>query len=105
MSNLDAVVMVYFIRFNDYEDMLEDTWHTDFPRRSDISDNFYPGINVGLPMWESYPVLTTKPKKEEKIGLAEAVTSSILSTGRFLYVFCCVSVVVCHLANSLLLHV
>lgn len=68
--------------FNDYEDMLEDSWHTDFPRRSDISDNFYPGINVGLPMWESYPVLTTKPKKEEKIGLAEAVTSSILSTGR-----------------------
>ncbi|GAY52593.1 hypothetical protein CUMW_143090 [Citrus unshiu] len=41
--------------FNDYdEDMLEDTWHTDFPRRSDISDNFYPGINIGLPMWESY---------------------------------------------------
>ncbi|KAH9682135.1 hypothetical protein WN943_029030 [Citrus x changshan-huyou] len=41
--------------FNDYdEDMLEDTWHTYFLRRSDISDNFYPGINVGLPMWESY---------------------------------------------------
>ncbi|XP_031275648.1 actin-related protein 9 [Pistacia vera] len=68
--------------FNDYEDMLEDTWHTEFPRRSDISDGLYGGINVGLPMWESYPVLATKPKREEKIGLAEAVTSSILSTGR-----------------------
>ena len=55
LFNFDDVVMVYLIRFNDYdEDMLEDTWHTYFLRRSDISDNFYPGINVGLPMWESY---------------------------------------------------
>ncbi|KAJ4722641.1 actin-related protein 9 [Melia azedarach] len=68
--------------FNDYEDMLEDTWHTEFPRRSDISDGFFPGVNVGLPMWDSYPLLTNKPKKEEKVGLAEAVMSSILSTGR-----------------------
>ncbi|KAI6693438.1 hypothetical protein NL676_021148 [Syzygium grande] len=33
-------------------------------------------------MWDSYPIFQTKPKKEEKVGLAEAITSSILSTGR-----------------------
>lgn len=68
--------------FHDYEDMLEDTWHLDFPRRSDISDGLYPGMNVGLPMWDTYPVFTARPKKEEKVGIAEAITSSILSTGR-----------------------
>lgn len=67
--------------------MLEDTWHTEFPRRSDISDGFFPGVNVGLPMWDSYPLLTNKPKKEEKVGLAEAVMSSILSTGKIWFVF------------------
>lgn len=49
--------------------MLEDAWHLEFPS--------------GLPMWDSYPVFATKQKKEEKVGLAEAITSSILSTGRF----------------------
>nr|KYP60796.1 Actin-related protein 9 [Cajanus cajan] len=68
--------------FHDYEDMLEDTWHIDFSRRSDMSDTFYPNVNGGLPMWESYPVFSTKPKKEEKVGLAEAITNCILSTGR-----------------------
>lgn len=68
--------------FHDYEDMLEDTWHMEFPRRSDISDGLYPSMNVGLPMWDSYPVFSARPKKEEKVGLAEAITSSILSTGR-----------------------
>jgi actin-related protein 8 len=33
-------------------------------------------------MWESYPIFPSKPKKEEKVGLAEAITSSILSTGK-----------------------
>ncbi|XP_055813664.1 actin-related protein 9 isoform X2 [Solanum dulcamara] len=55
--------------FNDYDDMLEDTWH-DFP-----SGGAYP-------MWESYPIFQTKPKKEDIIGLAEAITKSILLTGR-----------------------
>ncbi|KAL2601193.1 hypothetical protein AAZX31_10G177900 [Glycine max] len=68
--------------FHDYEDMLEDTWHIDFSRRADMSDTFYPNVNGGLPMWESYPVFSTKPKKEEKVGLAEAITNCILSTGR-----------------------
>ncbi|KAF7837510.1 actin-related protein 9 [Senna tora] len=68
--------------FHDYEDMLEDTLHIDFPRRSDMSDTFYPNVNLGLPMWESYPVISSKPKKEEKVGLAEAITSSILLAGR-----------------------
>lgn len=34
-------------------------------------------------MWESYPVYSTKPKKEENLGLAEAITNCILSTGNF----------------------
>ncbi|GMH08483.1 hypothetical protein Nepgr_010323 [Nepenthes gracilis] len=68
--------------FHDYEDMLEDTWHMEYPRRPDTTDGFFPGINGGLPMWESYPVFTSKAKKEDNLGLAEAVTKSILSTGR-----------------------
>ncbi|KAL5981376.1 Actin-like protein arp9 [Asimina triloba] len=62
--------------------MLEDTWHMDFPRRPDMPDGFYLGVNGGVTMWESYPVFATKPKKEENLGLAEAITKSILSAGR-----------------------
>ncbi|KAJ4824513.1 hypothetical protein Tsubulata_050961 [Turnera subulata] len=51
-------------------------------RRPDVSDGLFPAFNVGLPMWENYPVFSAKPKKEEKVGLAEAISSSILSTGR-----------------------
>lgn len=61
--------------------MLEETWHTEYSRRPDLPDNVYPGVNVNFPMWDSYPVYATKPKKEENVGLAEAITSSILSTG------------------------
>ncbi|XP_028052841.1 uncharacterized protein LOC114257279 isoform X1 [Camellia sinensis] len=68
--------------FNDYEDMLEDTWHMEFPRRSDMSDGLYSSINGGFPMWDSYSFFQSKPKKEDCIGLAEAITKSILSTGR-----------------------
>ncbi|KAG6597379.1 Actin-related protein 9, partial [Cucurbita argyrosperma subsp. sororia] len=68
--------------FHDHEDMLEETWHTEYSRRPDLPDNVYPGVNVNFPMWDSYPVYATKPKKEENVGLAEAITSSILSTGR-----------------------
>ncbi|XP_058001147.1 actin-related protein 9 isoform X3 [Hevea brasiliensis] len=68
--------------FHDYEDMLEDTWHIEYPRRPDMPDGLFPGINVGLSMWDSYPVFPSRPNKEEKVGLAEAITSSILSTGR-----------------------
>ncbi|XP_023633325.1 actin-related protein 9 [Capsella rubella] len=58
--------------FQDYENMLEDTWNMDFGG----------GGGNGLPMWDSFAVSPSKPKKEEKIGLAEAITSSILSAGR-----------------------
>lgn len=69
--------------FNDYEDMLEDTWHMEFPRRPDMPDGTYPaGVNSGPNMWENYPIFPTRIKKDDKLGLAEAVTSSILSTGR-----------------------
>ncbi|CAL5371273.1 unnamed protein product [Camellia sinensis] len=66
--------------FNDHEDMLEDTWHMEFPRRSDMSDGLYSSINGGFPMWDSYSFFQSKPKKEDCIGLAEAITKSILST-------------------------
>ncbi|WJZ87271.1 hypothetical protein VitviT2T_006667 [Vitis vinifera] len=68
--------------FHDYEDMPEDTWHIEFPRRTDMSDGLFAGVNGGLSMWDNFPVFPTKPKREEKVGLAEAITSSILSTGR-----------------------
>lgn len=63
--------------------MLEETWQTEYSKRPDVPDNVYPGVNVNYPMWDSYPVYATKPKKEEKVGLAEAITSSILLTGMF----------------------
>lgn len=67
--------------FSDYEDMLEESWHMEMPRRADPSEIFS-GFNVGLPMWEAYPVYTNKRRKEDNLGLAEAVTKSILSAGR-----------------------
>lgn len=73
--------LLYLFRFHDYEDMLEDTWQMEFPRRTEMPDGLFPAVHVGFPMWDSYPVFATKPKKEEKVGLAEAITSSILSTG------------------------
>ncbi|CAL1411140.1 unnamed protein product [Linum trigynum] len=68
--------------FNDYDDMLEETYHIEYPRRPDLVEGMYPGMNVGLSMWDNYPIFSSKPKKEEKVGLAEAITSSILSSGR-----------------------
>ncbi|MFS7926044.1 putative Actin family, ATPase, nucleotide binding domain-containing protein [Helianthus anomalus] len=68
--------------FKDYEDMLEDTWHIDFPRRPDVSDGLYSGINNPLQMWDNYPYMSNQQKKEDNIGLADAITKSILSTGR-----------------------
>ncbi|KAB2619849.1 actin-related protein 9, partial [Pyrus ussuriensis x Pyrus communis] len=64
----------------DYEDMLEDTWHMEFRRRPEMSDSLFPNMNTGYPMWDGYPAFSAKPKKEEKVGLAKAITSSILST-------------------------
>ncbi|OQU81218.1 actin-related protein 9 isoform X2 [Sorghum bicolor] len=60
--------------FQDYDDMLEDTWQT--------SDGLYPSGNGGFGMWDSYPVFSTRLKKFENIGLVEAIISSVLSTGR-----------------------
>ena len=66
--------------------MLEETWKMEFPRRTEMQDGFYPVVHAGLPMWDNYPVFSNKPKKEEKVGLAEAITSSILSTGMYKFV-------------------
>nr|XP_043628961.1 actin-related protein 9 isoform X2 [Erigeron canadensis] len=68
--------------FKDYEDMLEDTWHVDFPRRPDVSEGLYPGISNPLQMWDNYPYMSIQVKKEDNIGLAEAISKSILATGR-----------------------
>ncbi|CAN6461554.1 unnamed protein product [Victoria cruziana] len=68
--------------FHDYEDMLEDTLHSEFPRRADLPDAFLLGGNGGLNMWDSYPASTARLKREDNLGLAEAITSSIMSTGR-----------------------
>ncbi|KAL6532407.1 Actin-like protein arp9 [Orobanche gracilis] len=67
-------------RFTDNEDMLEDTW--EFPRRPDISDGYLSSSGGFYPMWENYPTFQPKPKKQDNIGLADAITKSILSAGR-----------------------
>ncbi|MFS7926016.1 putative Actin family, ATPase, nucleotide binding domain-containing protein [Helianthus anomalus] len=54
--------------------MLEDTWHIDFPRRPDVSDGLYSGINNPLQMWDNYPYMSNQQKKEDNIGLADAIT-------------------------------
>lgn len=65
-------------RFNDSEDMLEDTWNME-----------YAGANTGLGIWDSYyPVYPTRLKKYDNVGLAEAIVSSILSTGLCEHVIC-----------------
>ncbi|KAL5701975.1 Actin-like protein arp9 [Ranunculus cassubicifolius] len=60
--------------FLDYEDMLEDTWHLDYSNGG--------GGGGGLSTWDNYQTLSTRLKKVDNLGLAEAITSSILSTGR-----------------------
>ncbi|KMZ70546.1 Actin-related protein 9 [Zostera marina] len=62
--------------FHDFEDMTDDTW------RSENSDNMYLGSNSGTTMWDGYPIFPTRNKWMDKVGLAEAITSSILSAGR-----------------------
>jgi actin-related protein 8 len=67
-QNLNFVLVS---RFNDSEDMLEDTWNME-----------YAGGNAGVGIWDSYyPVYPTRLKKYDNVGLAEAIVSSILSTG------------------------
>ena len=64
---------MYAPRFQDYDDMLEDTWQT--------SDSLYPSGNGGYGMWDNYPMFPTRLKKFDNIGLVEAIVSSVLSTG------------------------
>ncbi|KAK1289757.1 Actin-related protein 9 [Acorus calamus] len=68
--------------FHDHEDMLEDTWHLEFPRKVDNTDGLFLGGNGGLSAWENYSVFPTRLKEEYNLGLADAITKSILSTGR-----------------------
>ncbi|KAL4191398.1 hypothetical protein AMTRI_Chr07g80340 [Amborella trichopoda] len=68
--------------FHDYDDMLEDPFHGEFYRRPDMPDGLFYTGNGYAAMWDSYPVRPIVLKKEENLGLAEAITRSILSTGR-----------------------
>ncbi|KAF6153224.1 hypothetical protein GIB67_036570 [Kingdonia uniflora] len=68
--------------FHDYEYMLDDTGHMDFPRRPDMSDGLFVGLNGGLSMGDHYSAFPTRMKKEDNLGLAEAISKSILSTGK-----------------------
>lgn len=61
-----------------------------------MSDGMYYGGNGGLNMWENYPVFPTRLKKDDNLGLADAVTSSILSTGNLLTVIINVMLKLCH---------
>lgn len=74
-------LVLLLTRFHDHEDMLEDAWHMDFTRKPDMSDGLYLGSNGGVSMWDNYQVYPTRLKKDESVGLAEAITTSILSTG------------------------
>ncbi|RWW01567.1 hypothetical protein GW17_00035390 [Ensete ventricosum] len=74
-----------YSRFHDYEDMMEETWHMEFPRRPDMSDGLYLGVNSGLNMWDNYSMLPSRPKKDDKLGLAEAITSRRLDLKRKLF--------------------
>ena len=68
--------------FHDYEDMLEDGSHTEFVKRSDEPDLFLAGYNSGLAMPESSESYLQKFRNEDNlVGLAQAITNSILSTG------------------------
>ncbi|KAI3915451.1 hypothetical protein MKW92_031925 [Papaver armeniacum] len=53
-------------------------WHMDYPK-----DGVYVGPNGGASMWDNYQVLP-RLKKEDNVGLAEAISKSILSTGNLL---------------------
>ena len=70
----EMLILYIVFRFQDHENMLEETWNMDFGGG---------GGNMGLPVWDSFAVSPLNPKKEEKIGLAEAITSSILSAGKW----------------------
>uniref|UniRef100_A0A1D1Y848 Actin-related protein 9 n=1 Tax=Anthurium amnicola TaxID=1678845 RepID=A0A1D1Y848_9ARAE len=67
--------------FHDHEDMLEDTWHAELPRRPDFMDGSFFGVNNGQTMYDNNLFYPTRVK-EENLGLAEAIASSILSAGR-----------------------
>jgi actin-related protein 8 len=66
-------------RFQDYNDMLEDTWQT--------SDSLYPSGNGGYGMWDNYPMFPTRLKKFDNIGLVEAIVSSVLSKRNIFHSF------------------
>ncbi|CAA7390814.1 unnamed protein product [Spirodela intermedia] len=68
--------------FNDNEDMLEDTWHVELPRRPDFSESSFLGMNNSQMMYDNNLFFPTRIKEEENLGLAEAITRSILSAGR-----------------------
>lgn len=82
-----AYKLLFVTRFNDNEDMLEDTWHVELPRRPDFSESSFIGMNNGQMMYDNNLFFPTRIKEEENLGLAEAITRSILSAGVFCLFF------------------
>lgn len=73
------IQVVYAPRFQDYDDMLEDTWQT--------SDGLYPSGNGGFGMWDSYPMFPTRLKKFDNIGLVEAIIVVYFQQVLFLLIY------------------
>eukprot|EP00252_Welwitschia_mirabilis_P012774 TRINITY_DN28261_c0_g1_i3.p1 TRINITY_DN28261_c0_g1~~TRINITY_DN28261_c0_g1_i3.p1 ORF type:complete len:592 (-),score=115.29 TRINITY_DN28261_c0_g1_i3:241-2016(-) len=68
---------------HDYEDVLEDSSHTEFTRKLDAFDTYISGNNYGMTMSELSEYNPFQFGNEDNcVGLAEAITRSILSIGR-----------------------
>lgn len=64
--------------------MLEDSWHIESQRRPEMSDVMYTNMNGGVSIFDNYPAFPMNHKGVDNLGLAEAITRSILSTGNAL---------------------
>lgn len=52
-----------------------------------MTDGYYAGSGGYYSLWENDPVLQSIPKKQDTIGLADAITKSILSAIGTRYMF------------------
>ncbi|KAH9319142.1 hypothetical protein KI387_020911, partial [Taxus chinensis] len=68
--------------FHDYEDMMEDSTHNEFGKRPDGTEVFFSGSSIVLGMQDSSQSSPILKKEDNRVGLAEAITNSILATGR-----------------------
>ncbi|XP_057821859.2 actin-related protein 9 [Cryptomeria japonica] len=68
--------------FHDYEDMMEDSSHSEFGKRPEGAETFFSGCNYALGMQDPSQYSPKLKKEDNIVGLAEAITNSILATGR-----------------------